>query len=320
MKTQPTSSTEVFPSARAGPTERFGHKLRILIKRALDVACLIIALPAWCLLMLGVAILVKIVSPGPVFFVHPRVGYRGRVFRCFKFRTMSAGASTLLHREHVRRLIATDAPMTKLDARGDPRLIRFGAYLRASGFDELPQLINVILGDMSLVGPRPCTLAEYEQYLPWQKERFDALPGLTGLWQVSGKNKTTFSQMIALDVAYVRAQTLLLDLRILGRTVQVLFEQIRDIWQNQSRRAALEPVAENGDRAAARHSGRAIAEGVRRNCGKAGDRRVVARIATVSRAWSTHRVGFRGDACGFYLRRKFHGHQRAVPTELPAAH
>src|SRR5208337_4939378 len=127
---------------------------------------------------------------------------------------------------HLEQLIQTDRPMTKLDASGDPRIISFGRLLRATGLDELPQLINVLRGEMSLVGPRPCLPYEYNKYQRWQKERFDTLPGLTGLWQVGGKNKTTFTEMICLDIRYARTRTLWLDLEILLKTFPAIVVQV----------------------------------------------------------------------------------------------
>ena len=110
-----------------------------------------------------------------------------------------------------------------------PRLIPFGRLLRASGLDELPQLINVLRGEMSFVGPRPCLPSEYNRYLPWQKERFHTLPGLTGLWQVSGKNRTTFNEMIDFDIQYVRERSLWLDLKIMLKTIPVVMAEVRDM-------------------------------------------------------------------------------------------
>ena len=120
--------------------------------------------------------------------------------------------------------------MTKLDNRGDSRLIPFGAILRASGLDELPQLINVLRGDMSIVGPRPCTPYESEEYQAWHRERFDSLPGLTGLWQVSGKNRTTFNEMMRLDIRYVRSKSLWMDFKIIVLTFPTLLQQI---WESK---------------------------------------------------------------------------------------
>ena len=147
----------------------------------------------------------------------------------FKFRTMIAGADTAVHETHAASLIESNRPMTKLDAHGDARLIPFGRTLRAAGLDELPQLINVLRGEMSFVGPRPCLLSEYNKYLPWQRERFRTPPGLTGLWQVSGKNRTTFNEMIDLDIQYVRKRSLWLDLKIMLKTIPAVMIEVRDM-------------------------------------------------------------------------------------------
>lgn len=197
-------------------------------KRALDLFCLFLALPTLFPLMLGIAALIKIVSPGPVFFMQDRIGFMGRRFRIFKFRTMRVNAETSTHQNHFKDLIKSDQPMTKLDAKGDPRIIPCGRLLRSSGLDELPQLINVFRGEMSLVGPRPSTTAEYEQFQPWHKQRCRALPGLTGLWQVSGKNKTTFSEMINLDIQYANNWSVGLDIKIMARTLPVLIGQVKE--------------------------------------------------------------------------------------------
>ena len=130
-------------------------------------------------------------------------------------------------------LMDSDAPMVKMDATGDARIIPVGKLLRSSGLDELPQLINVLKGEMSLVGPRPCLPYEAEKYLPWQQERFDAVPGLTGLWQVSGKNRTTFIEMMHLDIEYVRNKTLWLDLKIIAKTIPALIVQMHDMRNGQ---------------------------------------------------------------------------------------
>jgi lipopolysaccharide/colanic/teichoic acid biosynthesis glycosyltransferase len=139
-----------------------------------------------------------------------------------------------------------DCPMTKLDAAGDPRLIAGGRFLRASGLDELPQIFNVLRGEMSLVGPRPCLPHEFARYGAWQQERVNALPGLTGFWQVNGKNKTSFSEMIAMDIFYARNMSLGLDLRIILKTIPALIEQTlerRRAHEIESRRRAVQTVA-----------------------------------------------------------------------------
>jgi lipopolysaccharide/colanic/teichoic acid biosynthesis glycosyltransferase len=145
---------------------------------------------------------------------------------CYKFRTMAVDADGKSHQRHCENLIDSRAPMVKLDASRDSRIIPGGWLLRASGMDELPQIINVLHGDMSLVGPRPCVPYEYEKFLPWQRERFNAIPGLTGLWQVSGKNRTTYEQMLRLDVHYAKNISWRQDLKIILLTAPTLAGQI----------------------------------------------------------------------------------------------
>src|SRR5262249_17851350 len=169
-------------------------------KRGLDVACILLALPGVGLLFAVIALWIKFSSRGPILFRQERVGLGGRTFVCLKFRRMKVGADSQVHKAYLKQLLRSESPMTKMDVTGDSRLIPLGALLRSTGLDELPQLINVLRGDMSLVGPRPCIPYEAEDFLSWQKERFNTLPGLTGLWQVSGKNQTTFNEMIKLDI------------------------------------------------------------------------------------------------------------------------
>jgi lipopolysaccharide/colanic/teichoic acid biosynthesis glycosyltransferase len=154
---------------------------------------------------------------------------------------MFCGAETRTHEGHLQQLMDDNVPMTKMDDKGDARIIPFGRLLRASGLDELPQLINVLKGEMSLVGPRPCMAYEAAKYLPWQLERFNAVPGLTGLWQVNGKNRTTFTRMIQLDIEYARTKSLFLDLKIIFKTVPALLAQLRDT--RQQKKSALAPSA-----------------------------------------------------------------------------
>jgi lipopolysaccharide/colanic/teichoic acid biosynthesis glycosyltransferase len=196
-------------------------------KRGLDIVLCLIGLAVFGPLMLLIALGIKIVSPGPVLFRQERVGFRGKSFVLFKFRSMKVLADTGVHQAHLVHLMEANARLTKLD-KGDPRLIPFGKIFRASGLDELPQLFNILRGDMSLIGPRPCVPYEYEHFSQWQKRRCDAYPGLTGLWQVSGKNKTTFTEMMRLDIQYGRRQTLTKDLRILVKTIPAVMEQIRE--------------------------------------------------------------------------------------------
>lgn len=202
-------------------------------KRTLDVIIIIAALPFLVPISLGIALMIRLVSRGPILFQQERVGWRGNNFMCLKFRTMKCGAEVTSHKGHLRDLLKSDAPMQKMDSKGDKRIIPFGKILRASGLDELPQLINVLRGEMSIVGPRPCLPYEAELYQQWQLERFNAAPGLTGLWQVSGKNRTTFTQMIQLDIQYSKTKSLGLDLKIIFKTPVALFIQI---WETKFRR------------------------------------------------------------------------------------
>lgn len=161
---------------------------------------------------------------------------------------MAVNVETGSHELHLQHLINSDGPMTKLDASGDPRIIFGGRILRAMGLDELPQIFNVLRKEMSLVGPRPSTVNELQCYKPGQEERLDALPGLTGYWQVNGKNKTTFSEMIDLDIYYARNLSLSLDVSILVRTLptilgQVLESRFRKVGPKVSSKAISKNVA-----------------------------------------------------------------------------
>jgi exopolysaccharide production protein ExoY len=200
-----------------------------LWKRVLDLALIVAMSPGLLVLWGGVALVIICGSRGPVLFRQRRVGYKGREFTLFKFRTMEVNADSKSHKDYFQQLMRNEAPMTKLDARRDPRLIPLGAFLRATGLDELPQLVNVIRGEMSLVGPRPCIPYEYEAYEPWQRRRFDAVPGLTGLWQVNGKNHTTFNEMIRYDIEYAERLSLWLDLKIILKTFPALCRQCREL-------------------------------------------------------------------------------------------
>jgi lipopolysaccharide/colanic/teichoic acid biosynthesis glycosyltransferase len=197
-------------------------------KRFLDAGFILLILPVLLPLTVLIVVIIRVVSTGPILFQQERVGYLGRRFMCLKFRTMFVGSDTGIHQGHLSHLLNSDTPMVKMDAKGDSRIIPFGLLLRSSGLDELPQLINVLRGEMSLVGPRPCLQYESDNYLSWQKERFTAVPGLTGLWQVSGKNRTTFVEMIQLDIEYARNKSLWLDLKIILKTIPALMIQMSE--------------------------------------------------------------------------------------------
>jgi lipopolysaccharide/colanic/teichoic acid biosynthesis glycosyltransferase len=204
-----------------------------LWKRLLDLCLIFLTMCIWLPLMVLIMCLIKIVSPGPAFYRQERIGFRGRPFMIFKFRSMKVNAETRTHEEYVEKLMRSEAPLTKLDA-NDPRLTSFGRFLRMTGLDELPQLFNVLRGDMSLVGPRPCTSPEFASYLAWQKTRVAAPPGLTGYWQVNGKNKTTFNEMMEMDLHYAREMSLWLDLSIIWNTLPAIFEQTFECFARRS--------------------------------------------------------------------------------------
>jgi lipopolysaccharide/colanic/teichoic acid biosynthesis glycosyltransferase len=195
-------------------------------KSVLDLTCILLSLPIWLPLILLLILLTRIASPGPVFYRQKRVGLGGGHFFIWKFRTMKVRAETQTHERYFEELMRSDCPMTKLDAYGDRRLAPFGRILRASGLDELPQIFNVLCGEMSLVGPRPCTPNEFAHYEPWQRERVNGLPGLTGYWQVNGKNKTTFNEMMLMDLFYLKNLSVLLDLKIMFKTCTVIAGQL----------------------------------------------------------------------------------------------
>lgn len=205
-------------------------------KRGLDLLCCLAALPFLALAACWAALITSVASPGPILFRQERVGLRGRKFYLYKFRTMHVSANTASHKAHFTQLMKANTPMQKLDQRGDSRLIPGGWLLRATGLDELPQVINVLRGEMSIVGPRPCIPYEYECYSDEQRERLESMPGLTGLWQVSGKNRTTFDEMIRLDVSYASERSLAKDISIIVRTPGALISQVLDT--RRARRAA----------------------------------------------------------------------------------
>jgi exopolysaccharide production protein ExoY len=224
---------------------QFSGKANPLWKRLLDTVCIVAASPLLLPVLLMIFLMVKLISRGPALFRQERIGKNGRPFTCLKFRTMKLNADVSVHQNHLTHLIHSNLPMTKMDKGDDPRLIPCGAVLRATGLDELPQLFNVLRGEMSLVGPRPCTHYEFTQYLPWQKERFNTLPGLTGLWQVSGKNKTTFTEMVHLDIYYARNSSPWLDLNIMFKTLPVILLQVSESRNKRRRMAQFTRVTES---------------------------------------------------------------------------
>jgi lipopolysaccharide/colanic/teichoic acid biosynthesis glycosyltransferase len=207
-------------------------KAPLLVKRCIDIllsaAALIVCLP----LFLVIAIAVKLGSKGPVFFKQERLGQFRKPFKCFKFRSMFAENDPKIHQEFMKDLIAgsykgkseegTGRPVYKM--KDDPRITRVGRFLRRTSLDELPQFINVLLGQMSLVGPRPPLAYEYERYDTWHRRRvLEVKPGITGLWQVKGRSRVPFDDMVRLDIQYARQWSIWLDVTILLQTPRAVF-------------------------------------------------------------------------------------------------
>jgi len=244
--TGPTDDTAEIDALLFGRVPRW--------KRTMDVVIASLGLAALTPLLLLIATGIEVVSPGPILFRQKRIGHLGQPYTCWKFRSMRPHADQTQHRDHVRQLLSSDVPLTKLEqGGGDDRLIPLGRVLRASGLDELPQLVNVLCGQMSLVGPRPCMPYEFDEFRTWQRDRCMTPPGLTGMWQVNGKNKTTFAQMMRLDVQYIKHRSLPLDLLLMLRTPLVLFSQLSDCLTKASKRAPagvsqLKPHARRGIR------------------------------------------------------------------------
>jgi exopolysaccharide biosynthesis polyprenyl glycosylphosphotransferase len=201
------------------------HGIRRFAKRAFDVIAVTVGLILIAPLMLLIAVLIKLDSPGPVIYRQKRIGENGRPFTMYKFRSMKTGAKVDLHQEYVSRLILenlspeqANGGVDSLKIEADPRVTRFGRFIRKSSLDELPQLINVLFGDMSLVGPRPPLPYELEVYQDWHKRRLEALPGITGLWQIKGRNRVSFDEMVRMDLEYIKNQSFRMDLLILLQT------------------------------------------------------------------------------------------------------
>ena len=203
--------------------------LNFVLKRVCDIAVTTIALIVAAPAMLAAALAIRLFDGGPVLFRQTRVGLYGKPFQLLKFRTMRANGSDATHQAYVRNWIQNDAPASghngesvyKMTA--DPRITRVGRILRRFSIDELPQLINVLRGEMSLIGPRPALSYELALYKDWHRSRLATLPGITGLWQVSGRNSLSFEEMVRLDIRYIEDWSLGEDLRIIVRTIPALF-------------------------------------------------------------------------------------------------
>ena len=187
-------------------------------KRAVDVVGAIIGIVTLLPVFIACALVIKLTSRGPILYQQTRVGRMGRTFNCLKFRTMQVGAQE--QQEELRPASHQDGPAFKIN--GDPRVTRFGQMLRKFSVDELPQLFNVLVGDMSLVGPRPPVPSEVEQYSWWQRRRISIKPGLTCVWQVYGRNRVSFKRWVEMDLYYIDNWSMWMDMKLIAKTVRVV--------------------------------------------------------------------------------------------------
>ena len=206
------------------------HPGRDFAKRALDIAGSLGLLALFSPVMLAIWAVVKRTSPGPVLHQQVRIGRRGEPFTMFKFRTMHVNAGHAVHQDYMAWFITSSGrtPRTGDEVfklTNDPRITPPGRFLRRTSLDELPQFWNVLRGDMSLVGPRPPLPFEVEQYQPWHRRRvLEAKPGITGTWQVKGRSRTTFDEMVRMDLEYARTHSLWTDIKILAATPRAMFK------------------------------------------------------------------------------------------------
>jgi undecaprenyl-phosphate galactose phosphotransferase len=203
--------------------QNYENSLFAVYKRVFDFGVTIIGLILLAIPMAVIALLIKLTSKGPVFYNHTRIGKDCEPFEFYKFRTMYADNDDTTHREFVADLIAAkDSNDQVKKIKDDPRVTSVGKFLRRTSLDELPQLFNVLKGEMSLVGPRPCMPYELEQYQEWHRRRLSVIPGCTGLWQVAGRSAVDFNDMVILDLFYIDNMSPLFDLSIIFRTLPVM--------------------------------------------------------------------------------------------------
>jgi len=186
-----------------------------LLKRAMDIALVILTFPLWATLCGLIALIIRMEGDGPIIFRQERVGENGRKFQMLKFRSMIPGAEKL----HAELAAKEGEDLRHVKIKNDPRITRIGKFLRRTSLDELPNLVNVLQGQMSLVGPRPPTPNEVELYEPWQARRLHIIPGMTGLWQVSGRSNVPFDEMCLMDIYYIENWSINMDIRILMMTI-----------------------------------------------------------------------------------------------------
>ena len=202
--------------------QNYDNALFSVYKRAFDFVLTVIGLIVLAIPFVLIALVIKLTSKGPVFYSHTRIGKDCKPFLFYKFRTMFVGNDDASHRAFVSDLIQGESGGDLRKIENDPRVTSIGKFLRRTSLDELPQLFNVLMGDMSLVGPRPCMPYELEQYQDWHRRRLSVIPGCTGLWQVAGRSAVDFNDMVILDLFYIDNMSPLFDLRIIFRTLPVM--------------------------------------------------------------------------------------------------
>lgn len=241
-------SVYLFPET-AGPAEsisdlalypdiqevRSAKRIPLMVKRAIDLIGSLAALIVFSPLFLVISVLIRLTSEGPVFFRQRRVGQYGKPFTFMKFRSMYINNDPAIHRDYVQNMIRSSGSPDRKNGncqekvfkiQNDPRVTTFGRFLRKTSLDELPQFINVLKGEMSLVGPRPPIPYECENYEVWHRRRIlDMKPGITGLWQVAGRSRTSFDEMVRLDIYYLTNWSLWLDLKLLLQTPRAVLSR-----------------------------------------------------------------------------------------------
>ena len=210
------------------------YDLQLFVKRIIDIVGALFGVVIFSPLVLTIALIIKLTSRGPVLFRQERLGYQHKKFILLKFRSMYLDNDSSIHREYVRKLINGDHEEVNMGSethpyykiKKDPRITPFGKILRKGSLDELPQFFNVLMGHMSLVGPRPPIPYELDNYQTWHRKRvLDVKPGITGLWQVKGRSQTTFEEMVRLDLHYAKNWNLWLDFKIMFATFKAVFSR-----------------------------------------------------------------------------------------------
>jgi lipopolysaccharide/colanic/teichoic acid biosynthesis glycosyltransferase len=212
-----SSITTASPAQKASMLRGPGYQR---LKRIFDFIIVLLVLPICVILLVLIAAAIKLYSPGPIFYRQERIGKNGKSFMMYKFRSMHVGNNSQSHRQFMQQMIRDnlrpqDVGLKVMKLKDDPRITRPGKLLRMISLDELPQFINVLLGDMSIVGPRPPLPYEVELYDDWHKRRLDVMPGITGLWQVTAHNQVSFDEMVRIDLDYIQSMNFWLDLKIM---------------------------------------------------------------------------------------------------------